>query len=667
MTGKVYSTIRGFACERLFNIDFWIARRYLAATLVFFVLVLGRFHGLSIGEWDKVLIEKTDSYEQVNIIGKPRAIRSDEYFLATPWYLAQSMSGDYYPLINRNIRSDGQNMMVVSYAPVFDISLIGKPANWGFFLLGKEYGFSWWWFSRLFFLLLSSFELAMILSCGNRAFSGICALWLAFSPAVQWWFSSIIIDLLYYAQFMIVAAHGYITAPVKRTRAYLSVALVLCSVGFILSSYPRYQVPMAYLVALFIACFLYVNKTRLQFGKTEVLQAVFGALFVVGVVGSVYIRSSDAISLLSSTIYPGKQFFTGGGGNFFNSFWYLSNMLLPYKNINLPNNCLASTFFNFMPAVFPVIVMIVCGRYKVGDSRKTLLLALFSYFLFQVSWELVSYPAWFAKYSLFSYIKTKPPARLFSLSTNLIGVYISIVVFSLISEKPPMAKRGALAISLLVSALYYAAIQNTWMKQYLKGVPILVVLSFFLVLNFFYLGGVKKYFYSLLTLLIVISGLTVNPLARGLSPIYDKAVSREILNIRDKYPDAKWGFVGGMFRANLFPALGVKSFNGYHLYPDMKMWNLLDPKGLYSDKYNRFYDAILQFTEQKTYFTIPPDTVDVLNIFLSWSDLDKTGIKFLLSREPLVNSGYLKELRFFEKDDMHLYEVIARSGVPLRR
>ena len=230
-----------------------------------------------------------------------------------------------------------------------------------------------------------------------------------------------------------------------------------------------------------------------------------------------------------------------------------------------------------------------------------------------------------------------------------------------------MAKRGALAISLLVSALYYAAIQNTWMKQYLKGVPILVVLSFFLVLNFFYLGGVKKYFYSLLTLLIVISGLTVNPLARGLSPIYDKAVSREILNIRDKYPDAKWGFVGGMFRANLFPALGVKSFNGYHLYPDMKMWNLLDPKGLYSDKYNRFYDAILQFTEQKTYFTIPPDTVDVLNIFLSWSDLDKTGIKFLLSREPLVNSGYLKELRFFEKDDMHLYEVIARSGVPLRR
>jgi hypothetical protein len=646
--------------RRLAEVEFWIARRYFVMALIFFLLVLGRFHGSSIGMWDTKLLEKTDKYKQVNVLGKPRAIRSDEWTLGTLWYLAQSMSDDYYPLINKNIRSDGQNMLLVAYAPVFDVSIIGKPANWGFLLFGREYGFSWWWFSRLFFLLLSSFELAMILSRENKLFSCVCALWIAFAPAVQWWYASVLVDILYYTQFLVVAIYKYLATPVKKHRALLAVAISICSIGFCLSTYPRYQVPMAYLIMCFAACFIYEKRADLRlFGRAEFLQIALSGLAAAGIVYSVFIRSMDAIRLFSDTSYPGKQFFTGGTGHFFYSTWYLTNWLLPYKeNINFYNDCVVSTFFNFLPALLSVILMMIAGLYKVDKSRKTLIFVLFLYALFQTSWELVSYPGWFAKYSLFFCVKS---THLFLLSTNLLGVYISILVFSLLIEKPPFAARGALIISSMVSVFYYIAIQNTRMKLYMTPTQIGIVLTFMFALNYSYIKAAKKYLYTLLLILILVSGVTVNPLARGLSPIYDKAVSQEVLRIHAQYPDAKWAFVGGMFRANLFPALGVKSFNGYHLYPDLKMWRLLDPEGVYISQYNRFSDVVLRFTEKKTYFTIPPDALDVLNVFLNWSDLNRTGIRFIVSSEPIDNVRYLRKLSAFEKDYSYFYEVVSQE------
>lgn len=115
-----------------------ISRRYLIAVLLFTALVVGKFHGSSIAEWDYILSEKIDKGENTLIVGKTRFMRSDEWMVQTPMYLAQVESRQFFPVVNPAIRSDGQNMLVSYYAPVFDITLIGKPFNWGFILFAEN-------------------------------------------------------------------------------------------------------------------------------------------------------------------------------------------------------------------------------------------------------------------------------------------------------------------------------------------------------------------------------------------------------------------------------------------------------------------------------------------------------------------------------------------------
>lgn len=76
-------------------------------------------------------------------------------------------------------------MLISYYAPVFDITLIGKPFNWGFVLLGKEHGLSWYWYSKLFLFFLLSFEISMFLTNKDSFISILGAFWITYSPAVM--------------------------------------------------------------------------------------------------------------------------------------------------------------------------------------------------------------------------------------------------------------------------------------------------------------------------------------------------------------------------------------------------------------------------------------------------------------------------------------------------
>ena len=75
--------------------------------IIFTMLVAGKLHGSSIALWDQILKGKTASYERPILIGKAREILSDEWIRQTPLYFSQVEDKEFFPLINRNIRSDG--------------------------------------------------------------------------------------------------------------------------------------------------------------------------------------------------------------------------------------------------------------------------------------------------------------------------------------------------------------------------------------------------------------------------------------------------------------------------------------------------------------------------------------------------------------------------------
>jgi len=634
--------------SKLTVIEYIVKYRYLLAFIIFIVLVMGKFHGSSMAEWDRHIIDKTDNYRRTLLLGVSRPIRSDEYLVQTPMYIAQTQNEKYFPVINMNIRSDGQNMLLIYYAPVCNVATLSKPQNWGFMFFGKEYGLSWYWYSRLLLLLLVTFELCMIITKQNILISMLGALWITFSPGIQWWYSTHIVDLLIYSQ-AIITAIWYYTKGVKfKGKILLTLILCVSITGFTLEIYPPFQVPLGFFILIFLIGILYENRRKIKVNTYDYFFIVFVLLFVGYSLYSFITKSSEAIAITEQTVYPGRRFTTGGGYDIKFLQTYLIDWLLPYKQVNFLNSCELSTFLNFLPA----LIIIFFKIFKL-EKRKLLFSLLFIFLLFQLSWLVVKYPSWIAKITLFFNV---PPFRM-HIMVSLTASYLSIWAFSLIIKHRPFTWYESLGITSFVAIIYVLSIVYTPMKDYLGFLStISILLLFFSVMNFSLIYGLKKLFSVLLIVYLLVAGLPVNPLSCGLDSVFEKTITKKILNIKKEYPQKKWAAVNSMFMGNLLAMIGVKTFNCIHLYPDLKMWKLLDPDERYENIYNRYAHVELRITDEKTYFKLVQN--DVFTVYLSINDLEKTGIKYIISKGVL--KGFDKKLSLIDKvenDELYIYEV----------
>jgi len=626
-----------------------ITYRYLIAFFLFAVLVIGRFHGSSVAEWDTIVKEKIDQKKDTLMVGKSRGIRSDEWQVQTPMYLSQAASQKFFPLINPAIRSDGQNMLVSYYAPVFDITLIGKPFNWGFIIFGSEYGLSWYWYSKLILLFLLSFEISMLLSEKSVLLSLVGAYWITFSPGIQWWFGAPHADHVIFSQAIIVAFWYHVRSKSKAQKLAMSVVLASSVVGYVLTAYPPVMVPLGFFTAIVLFFILYSNRENLHISRYDYFSLALALVIIGASLYSYVTKSSDAIQIMKGTVYPGRRFVTGGNFDIRMLQLYLINWLLPFRDVNFLNNCEVATYLSFLPALMIVFVKV----YRLETNKKTLMLTLFVYLIFQMTWLAVSYPDWVAKYTLFSYVLED---RL-QLTVNLTALYMSIWAFSLLLKHKPLSFRDSALFSLLIMLFYGYCIFYSPMAGYLELVRggIVITLLFFSVMNFAFLKGMKKLFLSCIVIYITVAGLTVNPVSRGLDAIYNKAIAQKILAIKARDSDGKWMVNNSLQLGNFLVALGVKTFNSVHYYPDLKMWELLDPAGSYSQIYNRYAHVQVQLTNQQTHFELVQK--DYFILFLNFNDLKKTGVKYILSRGQLI-TPLLREIDFVWRDALFIYEVV---------
>lgn len=627
-----------------------IRYRYAVAAVLFVVLVAAKLHGSSLAMWDHYIKVEVAPSAKTLLFGEARGIRSDEWLVQTPMYLSQAESKSFFPLMNLAIRSDGQNMLVSYYAPVFDITLIGKPFNWGFFFLGKERGLSWYWWSKLLLLLLLSYEMCLLLTDEKKLISALGALWITFSPFIQWWFSTQQVDLVIYAQALVVAACRYLTTEGRRRRLFLAAALTVSSVGFILSFYPPFQVSLGYLVLLFVAVYAYGNRSSIKLGKYD-LVLLFVSFVVMGaVLFSFVARSMDAVRLVMDTVYPGRRLATGGGYNLNDLQFYLSNWRLPFKEVTFSNRCEVSSFLHFLPAILFVFFKVY--RKETAAVSRSLGFALLCYLLFQVSWLFVQYPEWFARWTFLSRV---PEGRMQAVM-GLVAVYLSIWMFSLLVGSKTVRLSEALITSLFVVLLYIHSLKHTFMLDYLKPTGAAPTLIFFFVLNCLFLLGRKRLFAVSMILFIVFAGMTVNPLARGVDPIYNKVIGQKILEIARRDTNQKWIGVNSLVLGNYMVALGIKTFNSVHYYPDLNAWRALDPEGRYKDVYNRYAHVMVQLTDEDTYFKL--EQGDVFTVFINGGDLRKTDSRYLVSNGRITgHTQFLREVDRVGGDNLYIYEI----------
>ena len=623
--------------------------RYVIASIVFAILVIFKFHGSSVGMWDKYYSDYGNSEVKTIYYGEPRAIRSDEWLVQTPLYLSQLTGNDKLERVNENIRSDGQDMILSAYSPAKDVTIIGKPFNWGFLFLDKERAFSWYWNFKLISLFMLSYEMSLILTKRNKKVSLFGACLIAYAPACQWWFSTSVLDLIIFAQGIVVAVYNYFKNDDIKYKL-LDLLLFICAgSGFVLSLYPAIQVSLGYLIVIFCVYFLLKNRKKIK--VKDVLLIAVSILTILGVAGYFIYSAKDAITAMLNTTYPGQRVETGGNFDFKLLSNYVFNWLLPYRDVTFSNSSELSGFISFLPLA--AIMFFLRDRNKNDNKLKV---SIFVYMLIMLSYILIGYPTILSKITLFSFI----PAGRMAVVLGLTSTYLFLMLIPDFIESNKINNIVIALISILVILFLFVPQYHTEVQYYMCKSGVIVAIMIFALITYFVLKGYVNQLLSFGIMFVLIGGFLVNPIARTLAPIYEKEVSKAIININDEDP-GKWVALDNIIGGNLLYANGVQSFNGVHYYPDLNMWEKLDENGQYEDIYNRYAHIAVDFTTEDTEFFLMQ--ADIVKINLSINDLNKTGIKYILSDKNLED--FNKEKAVFEElyhnnvDNVYIYEYIS--------
>ena len=220
--------------------------RYLIGIIIFMVCVGLELHGSSLNIWLQWLPGGQQNNEL--IFGKLRAIRSDEWAVFTPLTLAQRYNPlGAYSYFSTIVRGGITDCFIVYGQPVWNPMMIFRIFQVGFLFLTAGQGMAFFWVGRGIVLFLISVEMGILLTNGNKFLSVAFAAMMLFAPMVQWWYAiNGLVEMLIAGQLAVFAVYQYMRTTRYFIRFLLTLALVWCGGTYILTFYPAWMVPFAY-------------------------------------------------------------------------------------------------------------------------------------------------------------------------------------------------------------------------------------------------------------------------------------------------------------------------------------------------------------------------------------------------------------------------------------
>lgn len=638
-------------------LDQMLRFRYLIGLFFLILAVALNLNGSSIGSWDKIVSERSDNKTSDIILGENREVRSDEWMVQTPFYFSQAEHD--YPVVNQQYGKEGQNMIIAYNSPVKDLTVIGKPFNWGFFFLGKSRGLSFYWAFKIIGMLLLSFELVMILTKRNKYLSLLGSFWITFSPSIQWWFMQHVGDLMFFTLAIMVASHYYIARHEKvLLRVLMMLMIVISGIGFVLVLYPAHQVPLAYLILFWLFGTLIHYRKKIILDIWDLPIIIGGLGIITFILLYFYHTSKDAIEATMNTIYPGHREASGGGRPLSDYFLFLTNWKIPFKNFNFhgTNNSEVASYFNFFPLTILLSPFIVFSKQGKEEKYIGAILGLFCCFIF--GWTFFGYSHGVAKVLLLTYVTSTRGL----VTLGFASVLLSLWMINFLWEYGHMPYWIKLIFLVIIMGVATYSVVSSIMGMYFNYFEIIMTLVVFGLIMFCLLFKRKKMFLWLMLVIVLISGITVNPVVKGIGAIEKKTLAEEIVKIKKEDPKALWLSEADLY--NFTPALGVKTVNSVRFYPDMKLWKKIDPKHKHEDVYNRYAHVRAFVTDDKTKFHL--DRPDNFTVNINFIDCKKLGIDYVISKRPLEDYNALNYAQFErvygpDKDKWSIYKLSFTS------
>jgi hypothetical protein len=628
LTIGILLCINRFTAKRVFN--FIYEHRYGIGGGFFLVCVLGEIHGSSIEYW-QYLFQGSETFK--TLIGVSRSVRSDEWAVNTPMMISQYFNhSGAFPYFSETIRGALTDVFIVYGQPVRTILEVFRPFHWGFLVLPPAKGLSFFWMGRLLALFFVSLEFGMIFCKKNRILAVTYGVLITWAPIIQWWFAvNGLVEMLIFGQLAVVMIDSYLQTKKYRLRILFAVVLLICTIGYLLTFYPAWQIPLAYVFGLLLVGTVFENRQDIFLGKKDAMILVTFCFAFFGIMGYILSISYDTILAVSQTVYPGERFETGGG-QLYRYFLYPGNLFFPLSRpLPFSNVCELSVFFDFFPAGI-LLSFWVLLKEKKWDGY---LLSLLAGFGILSAYCLTTWPDWLAKISLLSHAQ---PFRVF-LAIGFINILMLLRALCLMEEEIPRWLKIAAALLLGFSI---ALGSTDFYEGYLDHrmfvlIFVLLALSFYVLLG----GGksfAQKFFLAITLGIAFVSGMFVNPVVSGLDVIFKQPLIQAIAEITES-SDKLWivdSEQGGYPLINVPIMAGAPTINSTNVYPNLERWHLLDPDGSEERIYNRYAHITVNLVRASENSQFILDSADLITIRLSTADLEKLAVGYVLSTRNLT-------------------------------
>lgn len=621
--------------------------RWCVGICLIIFLTLNKIHGDSMYMYDTYVQPGLGSEFSEPLFGQARSIRSDEWVSNNPRVFSSRFLEDPFGKYNDIARAaDTVNPVHVG---IDNLGNLGYSAFTIFYrLFGIEYGFCFEWTATFILTFLFSFEFFLILTKKKKLLSLLGASLIAFSSFHLWWARP---SFLLFIHAAIVFFYYFFTTENKKIKYLCAIGEPVAAANFITIFYPAWQVPVAYVLLVFLVWIFHENWDAVK-GQKKADWLLFGtalAACIALVVTYVY-SIAGRLEGLMTTVYPGARVSLGGGGSG-KLFYYVQTFLYPFKDVGNPSE--GGTFCSLFP--LPFLIGIV---YTVKTRGKNWLAnGLIAVGLVLTVYVYVGFPLWLSKLLLLTYSTSERAMDVIS----LISVYLLII---LLSEKDKLQWSIKWPIALGISGLTVFGSVYVCKKYFPGYMSTIYVVGIFVLLTLFgmcLLIKCKKHavngVYVVLIIVCVGSGLCVRPIQRGFDAIDSKPAAKEIRSVNEADPGQKWIAVSQTAPLSAYSiACGSATINSINDYPNLELWNKLDPEKQYNDIYNRYAHVNVEFCDEDTSFElIQPDW---MRLRLSYKDMKLTEVQYVLSDSVLeVDNQYVYFDELYNEAGIYIYQV----------
>lgn len=607
-----------------------------------------QINGSSIGCIDEVTGYNVDSGI---LMGSSKAIRSDEWAVSTPMAIAQDANN--YRYTNSNLRGGYDSDMFIVYGqPVKDISIIFRFSQWGYILFGSGVGLSFFWCVRFLGLILASFEFLMLITKKNKLLSFVGSVMIVFSPTIQWWYATNgLMEMLISAEVGLVLFDKYLKSDNFKYKTIYMTVIAICVGTFILTFYPAWMVPVAYIFLPFLIWIIIENRKNINITKKDIIAFIIIAIAFIGLMARIFIKSWDTIMATLNTVYPGKRVLLERGSPKVYIGFIVNSLLTILTSI--ANPCDMAVMMDFWP-----IVLVVLAVFIFKEKKSDILIAMsLVVVLILHAYYLLAAPEWLAKITLLSRTWYGRVYQVF----GLLNIFILFRILAISEFK--FKNKFAIIISLILSILCVLVAKYYHPLVITKIIAVVLALVFTVIFYSILMANQKKkIFFTIITIFMLVIGGLVNPVRSGINAVENNTLLNKIEEI-DSKESGMWALIEiGLPEINMPMMVGAKTLNSSSVYPNLELWNKIDKDKKYEDVYNRYahiFITLVPNEEETTFELLAPD---VIRIFMRYEDLKALGVDYIVRGakfEPYDVENEDFELEELYSDDNYIvYKII---------